>query len=90
MIDLAALKGNPDLYIKGCSNLADCEITKEDIESATELSKDASTFFRYSVTIESEHYDFAMTEENCLSNEIHPMCFYVFGVHAGKTAIENT
>ena len=27
-----------------------------------------------------------MKNENCLSPDIHPMCFYVFGVYASETA----
>ena len=28
--------------------------------------------------------------ENCLTNEIHPMCFYVLGVVGGDTSVTDT
>jgi len=30
--DLTALRGNPDLYIKGCNNIQNCTITEKDIQ----------------------------------------------------------
>ena len=36
------------------------------------------------VILKGEHYEFMLKRENCLSDNIVPMCFYVIGVFANN------
>lgn len=47
-IDLKAVAGNPDLYIKECRSGESCDISEEDIANRDSLASDPSIYFRYS------------------------------------------
>lgn len=47
-IDLKAVAGNPDLYIKECRSTGNCDINESDVANRETLANDSSIFFRYS------------------------------------------
>lgn len=59
-------------------------MTAEDIENAKELANKELEFFLYSNNVDSEHFEFMLRKENCLTDGIIPMCFYVIGVYANN------
>jgi len=66
-IQLKALTGNPDLYIKEClleNDLQNCIVTKEDIKNKVSLQSDPGRYFKYSSLTSSD--DEVPLEFNCL------------------------
>ena len=48
IVDLFALLGNPDLYVKSCMDAENCFISENDIVNAEKLSDATDNFFIYS------------------------------------------
>lgn len=63
---IRAISGDPDLYVKSCASYETipCLVTEEDIKNAEILSKDTSTYFRYSS--EAHGDDSKYLEFNCI------------------------
>ena len=84
VVYLSAITGNPDLYMKECSNYQQpCEITKQDIEQRDTLKANPITFFRYSNQLETD--DSTDLKFNC----IPPGMVRVFNEEEKKKYFDN-
>jgi hypothetical protein len=64
-VDLKALTGDPDLYIKECSDFQNiCTLNEEDVSNREALAVNSSKYFKYSA--EKNSGDALYIKVNCL------------------------